>query len=246
MTQAGPQRFVIIASQRTGSNMLVSALASHPEVHCHGELFRKNKKHFKGAVKVIASLDERFHDENFQTSHWREYLDAVVEASDDVTAVGFKIMLNQHDDARHALISDNNYRKIFLKRENVLAVYSSNKVARETGQGTAGRFAEVRSAQVAFVPGEFENFMSKYEDRYQATEDELDNSGQTCLKTTYAAICKPEGTKDVLGFIGVDSSLPWGAKTKKRNSSMLVERFTNPDEVVGYLQQIGKSHWLQE
>jgi len=33
--------FVILASQRTGSNMLVSLLDAYPGVRCHGELFRK-------------------------------------------------------------------------------------------------------------------------------------------------------------------------------------------------------------
>ena len=246
MTQAAPQRFVIIASQRTGSNMLVSALNSHPDVVCHGELLRKNKKHFKGAVKIITLLDERYHDENYQMNHWRDYIDAVVEASGQVDAIGFKIMLNQHDEARHALIADPGYKKILLKRENVLSVYSSNKVARETGQGVAGRFAEVKIAQVAFVAKGFERYCAKYEERYQGAEDELQASGQRFHRTTYADICNPEGIGNVLKFIGADRSLPWEAKTKKRNSSVLTDRFSNPEAVVEYMNRTGKSHWLQE
>jgi len=246
MIQREPVRFVIIASHRTGSTMLVSALKSHTRVQCYGELFNIKKNFHKGTLKKVITQDERYNDKSYLMCHWRDFLYTVYKASGQVDAVGFKLMLNQHDEARHALIADSLYRKILLKRENVLAVYSSNKIAKETGQGSAGRRDEVKKAQVMFIPEEFEKYCAKYEHMYQLAEDELLSRGQRFHKVTYADICKPEGIDNVLEFICVDKSLPWEASTKKRNSPLLAERFSNPEEVIGYMENLGKSHWLQE
>jgi hypothetical protein len=246
MMEEEPVRFVIIASHRTGSTMLVSALNSHARVQCYGEFFRKKNKPFKGVLKKVAMQDERYEDKEYQMSHWQDFLETVYQVSDPVDAIGFKLMLSQHEEARHTLIADSQYRKILLKRENVLAVYSSNKIAKETGQGSAGQGDEVKTAQVMFIPEEFDKYCAKYEHMYQLAEDELHDRGQLFLKVTYADICKPEGIENVLGFIGVDKSLPWEPRTKKRNSPLLAERFSNPEEVIAYMENLGKSHWLQE
>lgn len=246
MIQKEAIRFVIIAQQRTGSNMLVSALDSHPAVRCYGELFRTGKKLDKGVGLVVSMLDEIYHDEDYQVDHWREYLDAVVEAAGPVDAVGFKIMLNQDRNVMQALVADPGYRKIFLNRENVLSVYSSHKIAKETGQGAAGLSMQVKKAQVAFVPEEFEKFRARYQRRYNEAEQVLKDSRQDFCKTAYTDIITSEGIDDVLGYIGVDSTQGWKVGTQKRNSPVLTERFNNPQAVEEYMSEIGRPDWLQE
>jgi len=246
MIHNAPIRFVIIAQQRTGSNMLVSALDSHPGVRCLGELFRMGKKPDKGVGFVVSMLDDIYHDESYQVKHWRDYLDAVVEASGHVDAVGFKIMLNQDRNVMQALVADSGYKKIFLNRENILSVYSSHKIAKETGQGAAGLSIQVKKAQIEFVPEEFEKFRARYQRRFKAAEKVLETSGQDYYKTTYTEITTAEGINGVLGYVGVDSKQGWKVGTQKRNSPILTERFSNPQAVEDYMREIGRSDWLRE
>lgn len=241
-----PIRFVIIAQQRTGSNMLVSALDSHPGVRCLGELFRMGKRPDRGVGLVVSELDEIYHDESYQVKHWRDYLDAVVDAAGPVDAVGFKIMLNQDGDVMQALVRDPGYRKIFLNRENVLSVYSSHKIAKETGQGAAGLSVQVKKARVAFVPEEFEKFRARYQRRHNEAGQLLRTSGQDYYETIYTEISTPQGINGVLEYIGVDSQQGWKVGTQKRNPPVLTERFNNPQAVEAYMSQIGRLDWLQE
>jgi LPS sulfotransferase NodH len=241
-----PIRFVIIAQQRTGSNMLVSALDSHPGVRCLGELFRMGKKPDRGVGLAISMLDEIYQDESYQVDHWRDYLDAVVETAGPVAAVGFKIMLNQNRNVMQSLVEDPGYRKIFLNRENVLAVYSSHKIAKETGQGAAGLAMQVKKARVAFDPEEFEKFSARYLRHYHEAEQVLNDSGQDFYKTTYSYITTPQGIDAVLGYIGVDCKQGWNVGTQKRNSPVLTERFNNPQVVRDYMSGMGRLDWLQE
>ncbi len=241
-----PARFVIVASQRTGSNMLVSVLRTHPEIACYGELFRKNRKQFTGSVKVFEDIDKRFQVEEYRHKNWQQLLDAVVCVSNEAKFVGFKLMVNQHPAARKALISDQAYKKILLERENVLAVYSSDKIARVTGQGSAGRFAEVKTARVEFDKLEFESFLQQYRARFLRAKKELEASGNSYLATTYARICTHRGLEEVMEFLGADKSSPWGILTKKRNPSDLLARFVNRADVEQYLRDTGLECWANE
>lgn len=239
-------RFVIVAHQRTGSNMLVSALDSHPGVRCHGELFRTNVKSYNGGLKVIALLDVAYHDDAYQEEHWKGFLDDVVAASGRADAVGFKLMLNQSELVRNALIADPGYKKILLKRDNMLSVYSSHKIAKETGQGSARRTAEIKKARVLFDPKQFERFCKRYQKRYSDVENALEASGQEFFRTSYMEVIKPEVIRDILEYIGADRELEWEVGTKKRNSPVLTERFSNPEEVEQYLAGIDRLDWLRE
>lgn len=226
--------------------MLVSTLRTHPDVICYGELFRKNKKRLKGSIKIISELDSHFQDEKIQQDRWRDFLDAVAVASENFEFVGFKLMVNQNSDVRRGLIDDPGYKKILLKRENGLAVYSSDKIARVTGQGSAGRFAKVKTAKVEFIPTDFESYLEKYEKRYITAEKELKESGCKYLRITYAALCRPDGIRKVLSFIGANRSLSWKTPTKKRNTSTILDRFTNKEQVSEYLLSTGRQNWSVE
>jgi len=228
--------------------MLVSTLRSHPDTECHGELFRKKKKHFRGGVRIFSEIDERFQQEDYLMRHWQEFLDTVIGHGREAnaTAVGFKLMMNQSEIVRSALIEDESWSKILLKRENVLAVYSSNKIAKTTGQGSAGKFAEVKKAQVVFEAGEFERFYHKYEEGYDKVRQQLADCGQDYLDTQYSEICKPEGMKALIRYLELDVEADWEVSTQKRNPSQLLERFTNPSVVTRFLDKISRRDWVVE
>src|SRR4051794_40219654 len=63
---AVPTRFVILAAPRTGSNMLVTLLGSHPDVLCHHELFNDTGIYYavplRGGGFDLGTMEDRLHD----------------------------------------------------------------------------------------------------------------------------------------------------------------------------------------
>ncbi len=241
--------FVLIASQRTGSNMLVSVLDSHPSIRCHGELFRRKNVKGVGALKVLSEIDDVYASEEYREQHYREYLDAVRSTEEDQNVLfGFKLMLNQAENARAEIVNDQAVKKVLLYRENALAVYASNLIARATGQGVAIVGREIKQAKVGFDEERFEKFLRNYVSRYEEVRNQLRKRPRSeWMELSYVNACKPEGIEKVLGFLGGNSKgIALSSKTAKRNSSVIVDRFSNPEIVKDHLKKIGRSEWAEE
>ena len=50
----------------------------------------------------------------------------------------------------------------------------------------------------------------------------------------------------VIDYLGFDPDANWKVVAQKRNSSRLLERFSNPAEVEGHMDTIGRAEWLVE
>ncbi|MFN3241874.1 MAG: sulfotransferase [Planctomycetota bacterium] len=96
-----PRRFIILASQRTGSNLLRSLLDSHPDVTAYAEVFLKDHSWFEnqhGPKDSPALVAERDADPvAFAQKHvFRDY-------EESVKAVGFKLFYQHAPEGEHAL-----------------------------------------------------------------------------------------------------------------------------------------------
>lgn len=226
--------------------MLVSALDTHPRIRCHGELFRRNASAAKGALRVLPSIDPFYMEEANRYARPKEYLAAVFALDPETDYIGFKQMLQQHVPLRNALIADPEVGKVLLYRENGLAAYSSDRIARVTGQGTVGRFGTVKTAKVPFKPKQFEAFQAKRARQYAVTRKRLAASGQDWLEVEYLEIARPEGIARVVAFLGADPQAELEVRTQKRNPSDILARFTNPRKVERYLAEHGLERWAHE
>jgi len=241
------QRFVLLAAQRTGSNMLVSVLDSHPQVRCHGELLRKRSNAREGEVGVARQLaDRRFRDHAYRQRRPLAFLKAVFALDPEPPFIGFKLMLSQSRRLRRRLIADESVRKVLLFRENLLAAHSSDLIAAATGQGTAAVGQPLQRAQVAFSPDAFEDFRQRRSRNESRLREELRASGQTFLELEYLDATTRDGQLRALEFIGADTALPFEAGTQKRNPSDILARFSNPETVAAHLASIGLERWARE
>lgn len=241
------KKFVILATPRTGSNMLVSALNSHPQINCHGELFRKNiSSQPIGSVKVINLVRKQFGDEKYRYNHPIEFLDDVIAASNNSAYTGFKLMLRQHRALVEELIKSDDYKKILLERSNLLAVYSSAKIAKITGQGDARRSATIRRAKIKFDVESFEKFCLRREKRYRNVKKLLNRAGQKFHKIEYNDLRTIKGLRKVLDFLEVDANEKLSIETRKRNNDSIIERFSNPEFVNDYLKNKELDDWCTE
>lgn len=127
------QRFIILASPRTGSNYLVSLLKSHTRVICYGEVINPKFAHFGypgyDQRRFVAFRDKypvRFMEEMI----FRKY-------SPSVAAVGFKIFYHHAREGRLKKIWPYlkelpDFKIIHLKRKNPLKSFLSYRLAKMT------------------------------------------------------------------------------------------------------------------
>jgi SAM-dependent methyltransferase len=235
-----PKRFVVLAMQRTGSNMVVSALRSHPAIHCHGELFRRSDEATR-RLRSVPTFDARFHDISFRMEHPEEYLEAVLGIDYGVEFVGFKLLSRQHLGMRDRLAADPRYFKILLRRDNVLARYSSEILTTSIRRGEAKT-----GDRIAFAADKFMAFRRMHDQFYDETYTRLKASGQPFLEISYVDACTTAGLHSIVHAIGADSSVKLHTKTRKRNSSNVLGRFSNPEDVQAYLARNGLEHWREE
>lgn len=122
-----PQKFIILAQERTGSIWLQRLLDSHPEIECVGELFN-NSTQVRQTIRKVA---RPIADNEPPVSYLTEF---VYQAyPDPVQAVGFRLFYEhaQHDawlPLWHYL-RDEGVKIIHLQRRNLLDRYLSFQLA---------------------------------------------------------------------------------------------------------------------
>jgi len=113
------RKFVVITRSRTGSNLFMSLLSSHPNINAHGEIF--SELHNQSCQKIWRNT--------FVNKHrWIKY-------------VGFKIFYHHPLDSIDKnvwqyLEQDNSIKIIHLKRENILRAHISDLIAQKTNKWT--------------------------------------------------------------------------------------------------------------
>lgn len=169
--------FVVLASQRTGSNMLCGLLHGVRGVHMHNEIFN-DKGVFSHGKALSTDVFERDADpEAFLLKAL-----AVV----DTGAVGFKLFPEHirrsrvHDDLLKRVLTDPRVKKIVLVRDNRLAVAVSRLRAATTGAYVHTQLGDV---QVLIEPAELQMAIDSYDAYYQFLRQAT--AGQHVLHLSY-------------------------------------------------------------
>ena len=131
-------KFVIAATQRTGSTMLVTLLDSHPRVLCLGESFKCSTgntalHHQEKSYAVFRNktMGNRLQHYLRRKTQVKGYLDRLY-ATTNFDAIGFKMMYNQSMQFPSLVpyLMSNNIRVIHISRDNPLEVLVSLQTAR--------------------------------------------------------------------------------------------------------------------
>jgi hypothetical protein len=158
-------RFIILATPRSGSRLVSSMLASHPDVTCYDEIFTPHGSNRLaiGPVPVGGVIaDPMTVSYDHVTNLGHRYYDWFFEQYHDVSYVGFTLhLLNNRQHTRWAL-ADKCATKILVRRSNLLAQFVSWQNARIQNKWVLGR-DEVRPAQdkLRVEPGEFEWYVDQ-------------------------------------------------------------------------------------
>lgn len=231
--------------------MLVSMLDCHPEIKCFGELMRitprwMKKKGYRGALRILDKVDPAFKKDSYRFSHRMEFIKTVFETERRKNMVGFKQHLDQQADFYNKLIKDPEWKIIVLQRENRLAQYSSKKIALETGQGNAPKGTKIIRTTVKFKSHEFKKFVKSREKEWDSVFNSLRDSSKPVFQIRYTDLLSEKTIHNMLEFLEVDTSVNIEPGTEKRNSSNILSRFNNQEEVLGTLEEMGSLEWRSE
>jgi len=239
---ASPQRFAVLSSARSGSNMLRSLLQAHPKVECLGELFNPAYEH--GHANWLQQSRLRRLADRYVRDHSVElYLDSLFAAnspSGAATAWGFKVMYpgqfhrcgifpyywQKHD-----------FKIIRLARRNLLRRYVSEKIAAAEGIWSA---REYRGKQLTITVdiNDLRGQLHRME-TIDSSIDALAKEFRHIFVEYTELVSNPRKTmNDIFEFLGVstDEAAAIAATTVRQNPAELKEVVENYDEVRASLQ----------
>jgi len=236
------QPFVMLFVPRTGSNLLAGMLDTHPDVLCHHELFLPASSPHRSLSVRDGTLDLDLGTAEERDRDPFAFVSKVYALTAGAKAVGFKMALSDPNvGILLGLILNRRIRKVVVRRDNWLQVYTSALIAEETrsliefkGDGsTNGREPAARRPAVR-VPVEVPRFIRYVRKRrltYGALRWIARLTGQRFFDMEYREIKQPARMMALLGFLGVSPELELHERTVKQNPSRLEDRIANYDDV---------------
>jgi hypothetical protein len=260
-TQRIRERFVVLATPRTGSSSLVELMNAHPQLACMGELFNP-----KGTVlRDMGMRNKKVLTEAGQTP--LEFLNRVMsqlEADESCKPYfGFKMMLHHDPRVIDYVIDDDHWTPIVLERRNLMGQWTSMALAKKTGRwdvGAKGKSnnrmphvtgdedddeddydeddsADADSGEVArkvtFDAWKFEQYSFRMRARYASIYHRLRHRRYFRLITEEMDTCHAK----LLEFLGVDPTIALPEPRPRQNSSSMRDRIANYDAFEKYAKK---------
>ncbi len=224
---------------RTGSNALVNAIGQHPNIHCDYEIFHKKKIYTAGESPF--TIQDRDSDPT-------AFIEAVMnwnrQRHSSKSIYGFKLFINHNDIVLSEVLSDKNWQKILLKRDNILDQYVSHKIAMQSAVWATNN-AEKHSIKVKVQKSEFLKYYGRVLSDYEKIEKVLENTSQSYLTLSYADVAGQAYDK-VFDFLGCISSTDARPYLAKQNSAFSADKIENCDQVKKWLKKEGLEHFWVE
>lgn len=236
--------FVIVSHPRCGSNFLRSLLASHRDIVCHNEIFHPNDTSLflphlpdEHPLRSVAVRDRDPHQ--FLDDMIRE----TVKYYGEKAWVGGKLLLSRYQIEEGLVpLLDRAKRLIFLTRDNRMAWFSSHQIAMETGEWLAAVTPE-KQHQIRFDATEYEDFVTRQIEAESRVMSAIDIRGKSWLKVDFDALKNADSISEILRYLNLpDQELQ--VDIARQNTSDVLARFSNPEDVKAYAASIGKSEWI--
>ncbi len=244
-------KFIITGAARSGSTMLRYMLDSHPQVVCHGEIFRKTmrwKLFPQRAIGVFSGKANVKPEDAILTKKWAEsvtdfFESYVYDKVEGVSAYGIKYKTDEYfdpffSDVSRYVTADRSIKVIHLKRRDVLAQYVSHELVRR-GLNPTVRFEVKKVEESQSIKIDVKHLKVYFEDvlrREIRIEEEL--SAHEIINIDYEdlLIDDQEVTGLILSFLGVNiQHLDVSTKRLVEDPYRLIE---NKAEVLHCLEQL--------
>ena len=235
--------FAIIGTQRSGTTFLRRSLDDHPDIVCHGELFRPAHVESFHSPALRAAMPGKQDRDAAPVAYLDRLLSFYLAGF-----VGFKLLL-AHSPAVLEEIARRRYRLIVLQRENALAKYSSLMIFLAMSD-SGDRFRRPANegpdaVKATFDGAEFDKYRRGEADRWAAFRAICQRYEPPRCELEYDEMAWGDGLGMALDFLGAPRRL-LDAGIVKQNSADIISRFGNPDNVRDYLNRYGLERWAIE
>jgi LPS sulfotransferase NodH len=239
--------FVIYSSMRTGSNFLVSLLNQLPGVVCHGEIFNPNfvglhptyARKFRIPRKATVKRDQ-----DPQALYER-----LLDATPEDCMVGFKIFPGHDRSILEKTLFDTQVRKIILRRDIVESFVSlcqaeENKVwlISSTDKELEHEKRHRASRPITFDVSRFLNYKKTVDAFHKHVDQQLTKSGHEVMRLNYQDLLASDAATRIGAFLGLSAPRQIvSSPLAKINSLSVLQRVTNPSEMIRFLHKHGFS-----
>jgi LPS sulfotransferase NodH/glycosyltransferase involved in cell wall biosynthesis len=239
---ARARMLAILASPRTGSTLLCAVLNRTPGILSHFELFHEDMiQYARDTVDDPQALAER----NADPAGFLDRVRAEAGAA-GIQVIAFKHFAHLDQSVTRCIVEDPDIALIHLSRENLLAQYSSEQIARASGEWARHTDRSGDQRRVRFDAAEFEHFL-RYQQRIEMERMNIfAAAGRTPLFVEYARLSDAPTRARIGEHVGVvipDSARP---DIRKQNSTDILSRFDNPRAVEDFLAAWHLTHWVRE
>ena len=227
---------------RSGSNRLHTLLNSHPAVVCHGELFQRRTIYSAVGPWPELSAAGRFAALVVRDMAPRRFLERQVSEAGhvwpDAEAIGFKLFPYHSRRILRHVCASRAYRVIYLKRNNRVLQYASDRIARasnvwtSTGPGRPGGPVE----KVEFSMRDFSRYVARHEHYDRIVRCALGD--KPFMEIAYEEL--EARLPAIQDFLGVDVLDTLESSVQRQNPGDWAQRFSNPEHV---LEALGPTKW---
>lgn len=236
-------RFVLLSSARSGTTVTIDLISQHPDAYVHKEIFKKTQgNQLREEFVTEVGLENRLSDTV-------GFAKKVLDFSPGPKCMGFKMWRSQAPEACEYLLGHSGIHKIVHVRENTLASYSSQLLAKATG---VSHISEARLKKGAGkhkrpkIDFDKENFIKMCQRRERYVADVLEKAEGPVLRTTYTGTTS-DGPAEIYDFLGLE---PFDAsfRLQRVNSKSTIDRFREDqhEEILATLDEIGHPEWISE
>lgn len=239
------KKFVLLASMRTGSNLLNSYLNQYDGVICHGEAFNPS---FVGLEpKYLSLLGWARTDVARRDADPHAFLDLI--SGLDAAAVGLHMFPGHNPAILDLLLQDSSVRKLCLRR-SIIHSFVSLQSARKTDvwRTTNRDFTKhmpLEERRIKFVPHEFEKYRRKIDGFWYKIFPFLAETGQDFFPLWYRELGSVATINKAVEFIGLsENRTELTDKIAKQNPEPLSDLVENWSEMVDYAKRVGLCHQI--
>ena len=207
------EKFIILTRSRTGSNLLVSLLNSHPSVYSEREIFaRLNGRSYKNILSKVFSKQPFY-----------------------IKAKGFKIFYYHPIDGRsdkvfNALKSIEGLKVIHLKRRNIFRTLISRKIAGNQNVWWTTKTSKENSKKVTFTVKEADEGFNQTRCWEKEGDKIFKNHDLITIYYEDLASNREATFRKITEFLGIKYSKP-KTSLKRQNYQEIKDLVTNYDEI---------------
>ena len=244
-------KFVVLTQARTGSNMLVSMLDSHPGVKCFGEVFNPDSS-FGYENWLQKSSLRRVANKYIRDYNVEKYLDSLlaVRPEDNTQAVGFKVIYPGQFDRWSNLRyywRTYDYKIISLTRKNLVRKYVSSNIAYFDGVWSAQEH-RVKRTSITVDVSDLLRSIERMETIYRLIDTLTVEFRGIQINYEELSSNRDSVMREIFHFLEVQEFEVGAlkAKTVKQNPQRLNQLIENYDEVCSALRNTRYEWCLEE